>query len=167
MKQACSHLLAGLSLAAYLLANTHVGLVFAAHHNAMAESQDTAMQINATEPLTVGQCPHCVKRACSGAQTAQMPPIPPVSHHATASAEHTCHDGDDEAPCPCCPHNPSHSCPAGCTTCEVGKTACVATSTQQMQPGVIGGERVIDVSFTYLAPSHIGLMRPPRINASV
>ncbi len=138
MSRTWIRLVACLSMAAFLFANTHAGMA---------------------------SCAHCPDFALPSAACEQDAPH---DHHGPAAdaqeaADADNHDGDSS--CPDCPeeqHCPTCPCPAGCAVCSVAKAPCLNTLIFALTPAQHLVAYLLDHTPSYLAPFHGELTRPPR-----
>jgi hypothetical protein len=157
-----SRLVAWVSLVSYLLANTHAGSAMAPREHPPCHAEKPA------EPAG----PHHHEEGELECQDCDH-----HASHSTTSPTSACTDEEHTTPtpdargrelrgtCPCCPKSPCDSscpCPGGCAMCNVAKTPCVSTETPIPLPTDWLGDKVIEMSFSYVPPVPHGLIRPPR-----
>lgn len=140
MSRSLLRLVTWVSLAGYLLANTHISLAVA-----MIRFDSCPDRERPAKPKKQRGCCHCAQKSVS-----------PEKKQQTSRSDVPC--------CPDCPRD-GRQCPipGGCALCNVAKTSCLdPLPTPHLGPSPII-ERVPESTYSYLQPCAEGVIRPPRV----
>ena len=142
MPRRWSHLIALVSLVAFLAANTHASLALGANRSAHTHSAESGIH-----------CCHCGEAteiesddAAEGCESPHYSPSTPC-----------------ESNCPECPKGPCCPCPGGCAACNVAKVPCFFPSLGFGVAVACLGDCHQESPPLYTPPLAGRLVRPPRV----
>jgi hypothetical protein len=146
------------SLAAYLLANTNASLAMQFAPRPAKHADQVQTTPNEETPTNSKKCKHCF-------QCKEVVETPTEEHD--RSSPSGCKKGDcDEPSCPCCPGDSNQKncpCPGGCALCSVSKIPLLAPVNFDFHHVLCLGNCPGIDSIQYISPKCDGLDRPPRI----
>ena len=144
MSRNCMRVLAWLSVAAYLFANTHTSSAIAAFSRRAAQADNS-------------ENPKAKRTCCSHCQQRQAKPAPAATGQVKVSVIAA---QDDHSSCPCCPA----SCPGSnpCVLCAVAKIPVTLTTTIDAHQVPPSEDSCLEPEAVHRAGFTGKLMRPPR-----
>ena len=153
MRRQWQRLVACVSLAAFLVANSHAGMALAAHLSA-ARPSHAGVRSPATSRSDRPECPGCCRCAKHKSRD--------TANNARAPQDE---DGTCGPSCPHCPKTPSAPkcpCPGGCALCSVAKVPHVVPTACLPWAAPCLGAKLPEPRSTYTPPCAGRLIRPPR-----